>query len=230
VLVDRAYPDRATVYNAAGAAVSQAELAELAAAAKARIAASAAVVCSGSLPPGVPADHYATWVAAARTAGAWSLLDTSGPALLAGAAAGPDVVKVNREELTGASVSSLTDSWQRAGTRAIIVTDGARPALAVTPEGALALAPPRIDLKSGVGSGDAFTAGLTWSLLARSSADWRAHLRLASACGASNAASETASLEPGCRLDALAADVRVEEVRPDRARSWLEGGGGPLLP
>lgn len=230
VLVDRAHPDRATVYNAAGAPVPPAELAELAAAAEARIASSAAVVCTGSLPPGVPADHYATWVAAARAAGAWSLLDTSGPALLAGAAAGPDVVKVNGEELAAASGSTAADSWQRAGTRAVIVTDGPRPALAITPDGAFALTPPQIDLKSAVGSGDAFTAGLIWSLLARPSAGWRAHLRLAGACGASNAASETARLQPGCRLDALAAGVRVEELQPAQARSWLDGDRDPLPP
>lgn len=245
VLVDRAHPDRATVYNAAGAPVSAEDLAGLAAAANARIASSAAVVCTGSLPPGTPADHYATWVAAARAAGALSLLDTSGPALLAGAAAGPDVVKVNREELTGAAGTGLADpalpgagltgaalagSWQRAGAGAVIVTDGPRPALAVTPDGAFALTPPRVGLKSGVGSGDAFTAGLIWSVLARPDAGWRAHLRLAAACGAANAASETARLAPGARLDELAAAARVAELPPARARGWLEGGGGQQLP
>jgi 1-phosphofructokinase family hexose kinase len=229
VLVDRAHPDRATVYNAAGATVALAELAELEAAARARIATAAAVVCTGSLPPGVPAGHYATWVAAAGAAGAVSLLDTSGPALLAGAAVGPDVVKVNREELAAVSGPGgpgwdVVASWQRAGTRTVIVTDGSRPALAVTPDGVFVLTPARIDLKSAVGSGDAFTAGLVWSLLARPAVGWRAHLQLAGACGASNAASELARLEPGARLDSLAASGDVTEVTLARVRTWLEAG------
>lgn len=229
VLVDRAHPDRATVYNAVGAAIAPSELAELEAAVRVRIASAAAVVCTGSLPPGVPADHYATWVAAARAAGAVSLLDTSGPALPAGAAVGPDVVKVNREELAAVSGPAgsgpeVVASWQRAGARAVIVTDGSRPALAVTPDGAFALTPARIDLKSAVGSGDAFTAGLVWSLLARPAAGWRAHLQLAGACGASNAASEMARLGSGCRLDSLAAGGDVTEVTPTEVGAWLEGG------
>jgi 1-phosphofructokinase family hexose kinase len=235
VLVDRAHPERATVYNAAGAAVAPAELAELEAAVRARVASAAAVVCTGSLPPGVPADHYATWVAAARAAGAVSLLDTSGPALPAGAAVGPDVVKVNREELAAlhgpaGSGSEVVASWQRAGARAVIVTDGSRPALAVTPDGTFALTPARIGLKSAVGSGDAFTAGLVWSLLARPAAGWRTHLQLAGACGGSNAASELARLAPRCRLDSLAAGGNVTEVTSAGVRTWLEGGHDSSAP
>lgn len=58
-----------------------------------------AVVISGSLPPGVPDDFYAHLVAAARAAGAFTVVDTSGRALPPAMAAGPDLVKPNRDEL-----------------------------------------------------------------------------------------------------------------------------------
>ncbi len=57
-----------------------------------------AVVLSGSLPPGVPDDAYATLIAEAP---APVLLDAEGEALRLGVAAGPAIVKPNRAELAG---------------------------------------------------------------------------------------------------------------------------------
>ncbi len=48
-----------------------------------------AVVLSGSLPPGVPADAYGVLVALARAAGVPALLDADGEALLAALPRGP---------------------------------------------------------------------------------------------------------------------------------------------
>ena len=59
----------------------------------------AAVVLSGSLPPGLPAGSYATLIELATAAGVPAVLDTHGEALLAGAAAGPAIVKPNLAEL-----------------------------------------------------------------------------------------------------------------------------------
>jgi tagatose 6-phosphate kinase len=63
------------------------------------------VVCSGSLPPGVPVDGYAQLIAAARRHGAGTVLDTSGPALPAGLAAEPDLIKPNAAELAELAVA-----------------------------------------------------------------------------------------------------------------------------
>ena len=57
------------------------------------------VMLSGSLPPGAPADAYARIIEACRARGAQSFLDTSGEPLRRGAAAVPDFMKPNREEL-----------------------------------------------------------------------------------------------------------------------------------
>ena len=56
------------------------------------------VVLSGSLPKGWPADTYRVLVAAAKKAGAKVVLDASGPALVEGVKAHPDVIKPNAEE------------------------------------------------------------------------------------------------------------------------------------
>jgi 1-phosphofructokinase len=53
----------------------------------------------GSLPPGAPADLYARLVAPARRRGVRVAVDSSGPALAAAVAAGPDLVKPNAHEL-----------------------------------------------------------------------------------------------------------------------------------
>jgi tagatose 6-phosphate kinase len=57
------------------------------------------VTLSGSLPPGVPLDGYASLIGYAKQAGVPALLDTSGPALRHGLLAGPALAKPNAEEL-----------------------------------------------------------------------------------------------------------------------------------
>ena len=57
-----------------------------------------AVILSGSLPKGWSDDTYRRLVEAAKAAGAKTVLDTSGRALVEGAKARPDVIKPNAEE------------------------------------------------------------------------------------------------------------------------------------
>lgn len=59
----------------------------------------AAVVFSGSLPPGLPEDAYARLIRLARSAGLRTVLDTSGAALRHGLVAAPDLIKPNLGEL-----------------------------------------------------------------------------------------------------------------------------------
>src|SRR6266436_5838667 len=55
-------------------------------------------VISGSLPPGVPTEAYATLMSLARSANCLAFVDSSGLPLSKALSAGPDLVKVNREE------------------------------------------------------------------------------------------------------------------------------------
>src|SRR2546429_7776363 len=56
------------------------------------------VVLSGSLPPGVPPEAYATLIRSAQSADCLALIDTSGLPLATALAAQPELVKVNRHE------------------------------------------------------------------------------------------------------------------------------------
>lgn len=67
-------------------------------------------VISGSLPPGAPPETAARLVRLAREAGARTVLDTSGPALAAGAAAGPTLIKPNYEEALALQTAAGSDS------------------------------------------------------------------------------------------------------------------------
>ncbi|WP_072687666.1 1-phosphofructokinase [Rhodococcus marinonascens] len=139
------------------------------------------VVLSGSLPPGIPTDWYATLVEALRPSACRVAIDTSDAPLLALArrfpAAGPDLVKPNSEELaqlTGADDALLEESALRgdptvtahaarqlvdSGVGAVLATLGAAGAVLVTDAGAWWATPPPIVARSTVGAGDSSLAG-----------------------------------------------------------------------
>ncbi|WP_066040837.1 1-phosphofructokinase family hexose kinase [Herbiconiux solani] len=218
VLIDESAPESATVYNAPGPALTPEEVSDLEQLAARQLSDAAFLICTGSLPPGLDPGFYGSWIAQARESGIPTLLDTHGEALARGAAAVPTVIKVNRDELTelaasapdaGAGTGTMRDrdatdgliaSWLESGVGAVIVTDGAHTATAHTRITGRTMHwefdTPEVPTRSAVGSGDAFTAGLVWSLLAEQSAGWRRHLAVAAACGASNAAGTLARLSP----------------------------------
>jgi tagatose 6-phosphate kinase len=122
----------------------------------------AAVVLAGSLPPGLPDDAYATLIAAAGDVPV--LLDTSGSALRAGAAARPAIVKVNRDEIgPGDPVAAA----RALGAPAVVVSLGAGGLVAVTDDGGeLRAAPPEVVTGNPIGAGDAASAALVAGLVA----------------------------------------------------------------
>lgn len=96
----------ATVLNEPGPTVDDQAWPRLTQSLLHRLAPGDVVVLSGSTPPGTPDDALASLVSAAREQGARVLVDTSGPALLAVARAGADVVKPNAQELREATGSA----------------------------------------------------------------------------------------------------------------------------
>src|SRR6266516_3960758 len=66
-------------------------------------------VISGSLPPGVPTEACATLIGLARSADCLAFVDSSGLPLSKALAAGPDLVKVNREEAEFVTQVSIRD-------------------------------------------------------------------------------------------------------------------------
>ena len=130
-----------------------------------------AVACSGSLPPGLQEDAYATLCAVARAGGAYCLVDAGGTALRRSLAAHPDLAKPNRSELvsaTGATPSpgpdasdwaGLADVLREEGAGSVVVSLGEEGLLAVTEEGNWHARPPLVQ-GNPVGAGDAAAAAL----------------------------------------------------------------------
>lgn len=176
------------------------------------------VVLAGSLPPGVPADHYATLTAGLRRAGVFVALDTSGPALNAALAAPvlPDLIKPNIHELETALGRPLTGDAEilaaartllDRGARTVAVSQGERGALIVTAAGAVFARPPRVTVVSTVGAGDAMVAGLISAHL--DGLDPAAAARRATAFSAGTITLLGPHLPAPADLNALSAQVEV---------------------
>ncbi len=126
------------------------------------------LVASGSLPPGAPVSLYAELIREVVDSGTRVAIDTSGPALEAALAAGPDLVKPNRDELaeaTGRPVVTIDDVVEaaellrRRGAGAVLASLGADGAVLVDADGAIHGTTPAVVPVSSVGAGDAMLAG-----------------------------------------------------------------------
>lgn len=130
-----------------------------------------AVVLSGSLPPGLPSDAYATLGRLAARAGVPVLLDAADDALVRGLEAAPAVVKPNAAELAG--VTAVGDpvsgarELQRRGARAVVVSCGPDGLVAVDEREAWWAAPPELLPGNPTGAGDAVVAALAVGLVER---------------------------------------------------------------
>jgi 1-phosphofructokinase len=126
------------------------------------------VVSCGSLPRGLPVDFHAQVVVAAHAAGARAAVDASGEALLAALAAGPDLVKPNRDELEEALGRRVETFGQAAdaaraligrGARRVLASFGSAGAILVDGEATLHGLAHCERVQSTVGAGDALLAG-----------------------------------------------------------------------
>jgi 1-phosphofructokinase family hexose kinase len=169
---------RVTVLNEPGPRVTAEEWNEYEQAVEAN-AGDGYLVCSGSLPPGAPADAYAR-----LTRGRQALVDATGQVLAAALEAHPEWVTPNVTEAEEAlfgrawqSTSASSDAAGRAaGMAAELVKRGARNA-AVTAgqagvavdgaEGAFFVRAPWIRQRNPIGAGDCFAAALAVALEAR---------------------------------------------------------------
>lgn len=217
-------PDGTTTkLNEPGPRLSPAEVEALVAATLGLATRGGWVVGCGSLPLGVGEDFYARLVAPARERGARVAVDSSRQALRLAIAAGPDLIKPNREELAEASgipIITLGDAVIAAeklralGPAAVLASLGADGAVLVDAAGAIH-GEARVDQpRSTVGAGDAMLAGYL-----SCSGGGREALASALAWGAAAAAL------PGSRMPAprdVAAVAVTVHARLDRSRT-LEG-------
>lgn len=191
----------------------------------------AAVVLSGSLPPGLPADAYATLIAIAKAAGVPTVLDTSGTALRHGIAAGPDIVKPNLEELAALTSGEARDSGhlgtsecrqmstimaaaaiREAGVQSVVVSLGPDGLLAVTGDGCWQAQPAVVLAGNATGAGDAVVAALAQGMV--SCLPWPGRLRHAVALSAATVASPVAGEFVPADYEAGLDTATVRELRP----------------
>jgi 1-phosphofructokinase len=198
-------PDGTTTkLNEPGARLDAATLAALQHALLTAAASARWVVLSGSLPPGVPVDWYASLVRLLRGTGARIAVDTSEAPLLALLAAGPpaapDLLTPNTAELAqlaGLTEAALladpdavrtTTAWlHERGVGEVLLTRGEDGAVLSTDGGGLWSARPHaVAVRSTVGAGDSSLAGYLLADLAGATPP--ARLRSAVAHGTAAAA------------------------------------------
>jgi hypothetical protein len=179
-----------TIVNEAGACPSAAEWRSLTDAALELLPDCRCLVGSGSLPPGGPAGFLADLVRAARTAGIPTVIDTSGPALLAAAQAGATLLKPNAEELRDATGELDPVTGARTllalGARSVLVSLGARGMLLVRAGDAVVRSArlPTPLTGNATGAGDAAVAAVAAVLAYDDDGDPERLLRLATAWSA----------------------------------------------
>jgi len=178
------------------------------------------LVCSGSLPPGVPEDIYARLAVMARRKGAKCIVDTTGRPLKLAIEAGLYLIKPNLGELSayaGKEYLSVDDAKEIASgivsaghCEAVVVSMGAEGAMLVTKEIMEMYNSPKVERKSTVGAGDSMVAGIVYSLSCNKSLTEA--VRYGVACGTA------ATMNPGTELcrkedadDLFAKGVRSKE-------------------
>ncbi|MGD0304630.1 MAG: 1-phosphofructokinase family hexose kinase [Candidatus Acidiferrales bacterium] len=161
----------------------------------------AAVTVSGSLPPGIAPNFYASVIRLARDAGSRVFLDTSGDALRESLAAGPDFVKPNRreaEQLVGAPLNTIEttikalDALIDRGAHSVAITLGADGLVWKPANGSPCwlAKPPNLKPISTVGCGDATLGGFAYAM--QTGLREEETVRLAAACGTANCVAQLA--------------------------------------
>jgi 1-phosphofructokinase family hexose kinase len=162
---------RASVVNGVGDPVGPGTIDRAVERLVAGLAADDLVVLAGSLPAGAAEGLYPRIIEAARSRAARSIVDASGAWLRAALAAGPDLCKVNVRELADALGTDTRSCWARGGAmalpaRALVLSRAAAGARVWADARRCTIRVPEQAVVSGVGAGDAMTAGIAAGLAA----------------------------------------------------------------
>jgi tagatose 6-phosphate kinase len=199
--------------------VTAADYEKLARVIQRRVKGCRAAIMSGTITPGGPVDLYSHATQLAHEAGALSVVDAQGPALVEALRARPGMVKPNRSELAAtlkrelvheaAVISAMRELGER-GAQRVVVTAGKEPTLAFDGRNFWTVKAPRIEVVNPIGSGDAFAAGLLWRLLRGE--DLGEACRWAAAVGTANALTPMAGEVHRDDVKRLVGQVTVERL------------------
>jgi tagatose 6-phosphate kinase len=231
VVVDSGTGQTASFYEQ-GPPVDLAEFARFSAQYKSLLDGCAAVVLSGSLPPGVPPDAYGQLISMAVAAGVPSVLDAGGQSLRYGVSAAPDIAKPNLAELEAwsgrplrsgnglvdhSAVTSAAAGLRRAGAKSVVVSLGADGLVAMTAGRVWRARAPEPVAGNATGAGDAAAAGLVlWLAGCLAESGWASALRHAAALGAATVASPVAGEFSAQVYQRALADIVVTSVEGER--------------
>jgi 1-phosphofructokinase family hexose kinase len=177
------------------------------------------VILSGSLPPGVPDDFYATLIGLGHKHDCRLFVDTSGEPLRLALKAEPDFVKPNQEEaewlsgcvIEGAAVAERAlKNILSAGARSGAISLGASGLIwrSTWEDKTLIAKVPQLAVRSSVGSGDATLAAFAFA--DQQGFEPAEALRLAAACGAANCLAEGPGRARAEDIARLKKEIRVE--------------------
>lgn len=136
------------------------------------------IVFSGSLPPGVPVDFYASCISIAKAEGLMTVLDADSKALAEGIKAVPFAVKPNIQELELLSGHSFTNRSEivaavkeliETGIEIVIVSMGPDGAIVADQHEVFKVDSWDVAVKSATGAGDSMVASLVYSILKKDS-------------------------------------------------------------
>jgi len=161
-------------------------------------------------------------IRAARAHGCRVFLDASGEALRAGLAACPDFVKPNRqeaEELTGVEISdaaSAKEALQRvlsAGVKSVAISLGEQGLVWCGEKGGdiFFARPPKVDVRSTVGCGDATVAGFAYA--AGMELGPEQSVILAAACGTANCLADAPGRVAASDVQKIQKEIRIELLK-----------------
>lgn len=147
------------------------------------------VIISGGVPPGVSPNFYAQVITSLRGKNVRIILDADGEALKAGVVASPFLIKPNIHEFSRLVEKNVRDVDEIAehvprllgSVEYLVVSVGARGVVAFSRTERYQAVPPKVNVKSSIGAGDALVGGLVYGL--SEGMAFREALALAVACG-----------------------------------------------
>jgi tagatose 6-phosphate kinase len=152
------------------------------------------VVLIGTVPTGCGNGCYADFVKQANRLNIPVLVDAQRDLLIQAIREHPSLVKINRAELAEATgttnLARGVKELAKRGAKRIVISQGARPAMAFDGTCSWKVTPPKINVVNSTGCGDAMMAGIATGLQRGNSLENA--LKLGVACGAANALTDTA--------------------------------------
>ncbi len=177
------------------------------------------MVFSGSLPPDAPPTVFADLIRIAKAHGAKCFLDTAGPGLKHGLAAGPYLIKPNCAEVEDLLKTTLRTRHKlveaaraliRMGSEQVLISLGAEGAVGVAGKEALFAQPPAVKVRSSVGAGDTMVAAMAYAAV--EGLPFRRAFCMAVAASAASVAMEGTKVADLASVQELIPQVTLEDA------------------